>query len=71
MATELHLPTDNQPEILRIMVCGARSGQRAIELAMPSVVRPQDNSQHQMHWGLPPALIFEKTGFPYIVATAC
>ncbi len=33
MATELHLPTDKQPDTLRIMVCGAQSGQRAMELA--------------------------------------
>ncbi len=33
MATELGLATDNLPDTLRIMVCGARSGQRAMELA--------------------------------------
>nr|WP_257535413.1 hypothetical protein [Marinobacter adhaerens] len=33
MATELGLKTDNLPDTLRIMVCGARSGQRAMELA--------------------------------------
>ena len=33
MATELGLDTDNVPATLRIMVCGAQSGQRAMELA--------------------------------------
>ncbi|AOY87148.1 hypothetical protein BKP64_02545 [Marinobacter salinus] len=33
MASELKLPTDNLPDILRILVCGAQSGQRAMELA--------------------------------------
>lgn len=33
MATELGLATDNLPDTLRILVCGARSGQRAMELA--------------------------------------
>ena len=33
MATELGLATDNLPATLRIMVCGAQSGQRAMELA--------------------------------------
>jgi len=33
MATELGLDTDNIPATLRIMVCGAQSGQRAMELA--------------------------------------
>lgn len=33
MATELGLQTDNFPGTLRIMVCGAQSGQRAMELA--------------------------------------
>jgi hypothetical protein len=33
MATELGLQTDNLPGTLRIMVCGAQSGQRAMELA--------------------------------------
>ncbi len=33
MATELNLPTDALPETARIMVCGAQSGQRAMELA--------------------------------------
>ncbi|MBW4933765.1 tetratricopeptide repeat protein [Marinobacter sp. F4206] len=33
MATELKLPTDHLPNILRIMICGAQSGQRAMELA--------------------------------------
>lgn len=33
MATELGLDTDNLPATLRIMVCGAQSGQRAMELA--------------------------------------
>ena len=33
MVTELGLGTDNLPATLRIMVCGAQSGQRAMELA--------------------------------------
>lgn len=33
MATELTLATDHLPDTLRIMVCGAQSGQRAMELA--------------------------------------
>ena len=33
MATELGLDTENLPATLRIMVCGAQSGQRAMELA--------------------------------------
>lgn len=33
MAEELRLATDNLPDTLRIMVCGAQSGQRAMELA--------------------------------------
>ncbi|WP_412536126.1 hypothetical protein [Marinobacter sp. MIT932201] len=33
MATELGLDTDNLPATVRIMVCGAQSGQRAMELA--------------------------------------
>jgi len=33
MATELGLATENLPATLRIMVCGAQSGQRAMELA--------------------------------------
>ncbi|TYC58061.1 hypothetical protein FMN52_16115 [Marinobacter sp. BW6] len=33
MATELGLGTENLPVTLRIMVCGAQSGQRAMELA--------------------------------------
>ncbi|MBS8240748.1 hypothetical protein DYI22_09515 [Marinobacter lipolyticus] len=33
MAEELRLATDNLPATLRIMVCGAQSGQRAMELA--------------------------------------
>ncbi|WP_417513708.1 tetratricopeptide repeat protein [Marinobacter sp.] len=33
MATELGLATNNLPDTLRIMVCGAQSGQRAMELA--------------------------------------
>ena len=33
MATELGLATDNLPATLRIMVCGAQSGPRAMELA--------------------------------------
>ncbi|MDK9557302.1 tetratricopeptide repeat protein [Marinobacter sp. M216] len=33
MTTELKLPTDHLPDTLRIMVCGAQSGQRAMELA--------------------------------------
>ena len=33
MATELQLDTENLPATLRIMVCGAQSGQRAMELA--------------------------------------
>ena len=33
MATELGMNTDQLPETLRIMVCGAQSGQRAMELA--------------------------------------
>jgi hypothetical protein len=33
MATELKLSTDHLPDTLRIMVCGAQSGQRAMELA--------------------------------------
>jgi len=33
MATELGLNTDQLPETLRILVCGAQSGQRAMELA--------------------------------------
>ncbi|WP_418140301.1 hypothetical protein NUW46_13255 [Marinobacter sp. MA] len=33
MATELGLDTENLPTTLRIMVCGAQSGQRAMELA--------------------------------------
>jgi len=33
MATELGLDTENVPATLRIMVCGAQSGQRAMELA--------------------------------------
>lgn len=33
MATELGLATNNFPDTLRIMVCGAQSGQRAMELA--------------------------------------
>ncbi|MBW0146813.1 hypothetical protein [Marinobacter arenosus] len=33
MATELRLPTDHLPDTVRIMVCGAQSGQRAMELA--------------------------------------
>ncbi|MCS5563005.1 MAG: hypothetical protein NZ728_02055 [Oleiphilaceae bacterium] len=33
MATELKLPTEQLPDTLRIMVCGAQSGQRALELA--------------------------------------
>ncbi|RBW48246.1 tetratricopeptide repeat protein [Marinobacter sp. F3R11] len=33
MATELGLTTDKLPDTLRIMVCGAQSGQRAMELA--------------------------------------
>ena len=33
MVTELGLDTDNLPATLRIMVCGAQSGQRAMELA--------------------------------------
>lgn len=33
MTTELGLDTDNVPATLRIMVCGAQSGQRAMELA--------------------------------------
>lgn len=33
MASELKLPTDQLPATLRIMVCGAQSGQRAMELA--------------------------------------
>ncbi|MGM0767039.1 MAG: hypothetical protein ACQEV6_03315 [Pseudomonadota bacterium] len=33
MAEELKLATDNLPGTLRIMVCGAQSGQRAMELA--------------------------------------
>ncbi|MBL3824543.1 MULTISPECIES: hypothetical protein [unclassified Marinobacter] len=33
MATELGLDTDNLPATLRIMVCGAQAGQRAMELA--------------------------------------
>ena len=33
MATELGLPTEHLPATLRIMVCGAQSGQRAMELA--------------------------------------
>ncbi len=33
MATELGLATDTLPDTLRVMVCGAQSGQRAMELA--------------------------------------
>jgi tetratricopeptide (TPR) repeat protein len=33
MATELNISTDQLPDTLRIMVCGAQSGQRAMELA--------------------------------------
>ncbi|MCH8498489.1 MAG: tetratricopeptide repeat protein [Marinobacter sp.] len=33
MAKTLHLPTDNLPSVLRMMICGAESGQRALELA--------------------------------------
>lgn len=33
MANELGIQTDKLPDTLRIMVCGARSGQRAMELA--------------------------------------
>ncbi len=33
LANELGLATDNCPDTLRMMVCGARSGQRAMELA--------------------------------------
>jgi len=33
MASELKLATDHLPDTLRIMVCGAQSGQRAMELA--------------------------------------
>ncbi|MEX2475128.1 hypothetical protein [Marinobacter sp.] len=33
MAEELRLPTDHLADTLRIMVCGAQSGQRALELA--------------------------------------
>ncbi|MGB1951525.1 MAG: tetratricopeptide repeat protein [Marinobacter sp.] len=33
MAEELQLPTDSLPATLRILVCGAESGQRAMELA--------------------------------------
>ncbi|MBQ0745644.1 MAG: hypothetical protein KBT82_15635 [Marinobacter sp.] len=33
MATELGIATDKLPDTLRIMVCGAQSGQRAMELA--------------------------------------
>jgi len=33
MATELGMNTDQLPDTLRIMVCGAQSGQRAMELA--------------------------------------
>ncbi|WP_166252423.1 class I SAM-dependent methyltransferase [Marinobacter salicampi] len=33
MAVELKLSTDNLPETLRLMLCGAQSGQRALELA--------------------------------------
>jgi len=33
MATELNISTEQLPDTLRIMVCGAQSGQRAMELA--------------------------------------
>lgn len=33
MASELNLPTDALPHTLRLMICGAESGQRALELA--------------------------------------
>ncbi|MCM0612612.1 tetratricopeptide repeat protein [Marinobacter sediminum] len=33
IADELKLPTDSLPDVLRILVCGAQSGQRAMELA--------------------------------------
>jgi tetratricopeptide (TPR) repeat protein len=33
MATELNLPTAHLPDTLRLMICGAESGQRALELA--------------------------------------